>query len=242
MPPIEARKRELLFAVIREYVKTAEPVGSVTLMERYGIGLSPATIRNELAALEEQGLIEQPHTSAGRIPSERGFQLFIDMIIAERRAHESKLHRRKLQMPDGASTTEEAVKSVAKEVAEHAQEVVIVAFAPRRLYYTGLSYLFHQPEFQEFARVVRFSELIDRLDDVVAEVYPHVGTDVSVWIGRRNPFGNQCGTVIARCAMGDGHSGAVAIFGPLRMDYERCIAILDAAQQLFQETFDAAER
>ncbi len=234
---LETRKKDVLFAVVREYVKTAEPVGSVTLIERYGFDLSSATIRNELAALEELGLIEQPHTSAGRIPSERGFQLFVDTVLASRPTGEERGRKRKLRMPEERQVPAEAVKSVAKHIAEHANEAVIVAFGPRHLYYTGLSHLFSQPEFQEFGRVVRFSELIDRLDDIVAEVYPRVGTDITVWLGRKNPFGSQCGTVITQCAIGGGLRGAVGILGPLRMDYERCIELLDTTQHLFEEAF-----
>jgi transcriptional regulator of heat shock response len=236
---LEPRKKEVLFAVVREYVKTAEPVGSVTLIERYGFDLSSATIRNELAALEELGLIEQPHTSSGRIPSERGFQLFVDTVLASRSTGDERGRKRKVRMPEVAQVPEEAVKSVAKHIAEHANEAVIVAFGPRHLYYTGLSHLFSQPEFQEFGRVVRFSELIDRLDDIVAEVHPRVGNDVTVWLGRKNPFGSQCGTVVARCSVGGGAKGIVGILGPLRMDYERCIELVDTTQQLFAETFSS---
>ena len=234
---LESRKRDLLVAVIREYIKTAEPVGSVTLVEKYGFDLSPATIRNELAALEEEGLIEQPHTSAGRIPSERGFQVFVDRLVAERRAGTALPLRRRFQTPDAGAEPETTVKSVAKQVAEGANEAVIVAFGTHHVYYTGLSQLFSQPEFQEFGRVVRFSELIDRLDEVVGNVFPHVQEEVAVWLGRKNPFGAQCGTVIARCAIGGDTNGAMGILGPVRMDYERCVALLSGAQRMLAEIF-----
>jgi heat-inducible transcriptional repressor len=75
------RKREILRAVIRDYILTAEPVGSRTLSKRYDLGLSPATIRNELSDLEEEGLLRQPHTSAGRIPSDHGYRVFVDNLM-----------------------------------------------------------------------------------------------------------------------------------------------------------------
>ncbi|HEY8424457.1 MAG TPA: heat-inducible transcriptional repressor HrcA [Limnochordales bacterium] len=78
---MDQRKRQVLKAVVEDYVDTAEPVGSRTLARKYGLGVSPATIRNEMADLEEMGFLEQPHTSAGRIPSDRGYRFFVDVLM-----------------------------------------------------------------------------------------------------------------------------------------------------------------
>lgn len=78
---IDERKQKVLEAIIKDYVATAEPVGSRTIARKYGLGVSPATIRNEMADLEEMGLIEQPHTSAGRIPSQRGYRYYVDCLM-----------------------------------------------------------------------------------------------------------------------------------------------------------------
>lgn len=75
------RKQDILRAVIRDYIQTAEPVGSRTLSKKYDLGLSPATIRNELSDLEEEGLLRQPHTSAGRVPSDHGYRVFVDTLM-----------------------------------------------------------------------------------------------------------------------------------------------------------------
>lgn len=78
---MDQRKRQVLKAVVQDYVDTAEPVGSRTLARKYGLGVSPATIRNEMADLEEMGFLEQPHTSAGRIPSDLGYRFFVDALM-----------------------------------------------------------------------------------------------------------------------------------------------------------------
>ncbi|MFZ7103410.1 MAG: heat-inducible transcriptional repressor HrcA [Peptococcaceae bacterium] len=78
---LDARKRKILEAIIIDYISTAEPVGSRTIARKYDIGVSPATIRNEMSDLEEMGLIEQPHTSAGRIPSDAGYRFYVDCIM-----------------------------------------------------------------------------------------------------------------------------------------------------------------
>jgi len=92
------RRLEILRAIVDEYVATQEPVGSKAIADRHELGVSPATIRNEMALLEEEGLITAPHTSAGRIPTDRGYRVFVDKLAEvkplsapERRAIESFL-------------------------------------------------------------------------------------------------------------------------------------------------------
>jgi heat-inducible transcriptional repressor len=76
----DERRLEVLRAIVEDYVQTREPVGSRTLVERHRLGVSPATVRNDMAALEEAGFIAQPHTSAGRVPTDKGYRLFVDRL------------------------------------------------------------------------------------------------------------------------------------------------------------------
>lgn len=78
---MDDRKRMVLSAIVNDYIATAEPVGSRTIVKKYKLGVSPATVRNEMADLEELGYIQQPHTSAGRIPSERGYRYYVDYLM-----------------------------------------------------------------------------------------------------------------------------------------------------------------
>lgn len=78
---LDERKRRVLYAIVHDYIQTAEPVGSRTITRRYNLGVSPATIRNEMSDLEEMGFLEQPHTSAGRIPSDRGYRYYVDSLL-----------------------------------------------------------------------------------------------------------------------------------------------------------------
>ena len=89
----DERRSQVARAIVQDYVSTNDPVGSKALAERHDLGVSPATIRNDMAVLEEQGYITQPHTSAGRVPTDKGYRLFVDRLsavrplsIAERRA------------------------------------------------------------------------------------------------------------------------------------------------------------
>lgn len=107
---LDERHRRILFAVVTEYIASGKPVGSRRIARRYGIELSPATIRNALADLEEQELLHQPHTSAGRVPTDAGFRCFVDAMATAAeisRAHRSALIRRLQNLEPGADAIRE---------------------------------------------------------------------------------------------------------------------------------------
>lgn len=88
---LDERKRKILESIVRDYVETAEPVGSRAVVKKYALKISPATVRNEMADLEDMGYLEQPHTSAGRIPSEIGFRYFVDFIMEKQKLSDEEI-------------------------------------------------------------------------------------------------------------------------------------------------------
>jgi heat-inducible transcriptional repressor len=127
VPVLEDRKLEVLRAIVEDYVSTHEPVGSKTLVDRHNLGVSPATIRNDMAALEDEGYIAQPHTSAGRIPTDKGYRLFVDRLssvkplsTAERRAIQTFL--------DGAMDLDDIVGRTVRLLAQLTRQVAVVQY------------------------------------------------------------------------------------------------------------------
>jgi len=121
------RRLDVLRAIVEDYVATHEPVGSKALVERHRLGVSPATVRNDMAVLEEEGLIAQPHTSAGRIPTDKGYRLFVDRLTtvkpmskAERRAIASFL--------EGAHDLDDVIQRSVRLLAQLTQQVAIVQY------------------------------------------------------------------------------------------------------------------
>ncbi len=124
---LEDRKLEVLRAIVEDYVSTNEPVGSKALVERHHLGVSSATIRNDMAALEDDGYIVQPHTSAGRVPTDKGYRLFVDRLSAvkplspaERRAIQSFL--------EGAVDLDDVVGRTVRLLAQLTQQVAVVQY------------------------------------------------------------------------------------------------------------------
>src|SRR3954470_16590505 len=121
------RRLDVLRAIVQDYVATQEPVGSLSLLERHQLGVSPATVRNDMAALEDEGYITQPHTSAGRVPTDKGYRLFVDrlttlkpMSAAEKRAIASLL--------DGAVDLDDVVQRSVRLLAQLTRQVAVVQY------------------------------------------------------------------------------------------------------------------
>jgi heat-inducible transcriptional repressor len=124
---LDERKLDVLRAIVEDYVATHEPVGSKTLVDRHNLGVSPATVRNDMAALEEEGYITQPHTSAGRIPTDAGYRLFVDKLstvktlsAAEKKAISSFLV--------GAVDLDDVVRRTVRLLAQITRQVAIVQY------------------------------------------------------------------------------------------------------------------
>src|SRR3954469_2319409 len=128
--PLNHRARKILGAIVHEYLATGEAVGSRTVTRRYGIDLSPATVRNVMSDLEEAGLLKQPHTSAGRVPTDQGLRFFVDSLLKVRALNpkEREDMRSRYNLPEGGidSTLREASK-VLSDLSQH----TVVVLTPR---------------------------------------------------------------------------------------------------------------
>ncbi len=230
MDSLDSRQETLLKLTVRRYVKTAEPVGSAWLADESGLDVSSATVRNELAALEELGYLLQPHTSAGRAPSEKGYRYYVDRFLEKKKPNAAHVETFE-EIVKSAVEQDDRLRAAAKALAEIAQESALVAFAPRSVYYTGLSNLFAKPEFRQFAQVASMSKMLDHLDEVMEKMFSKVEPQTTIWIGRENPFGAECGLVVGRLpSEALAQEGAlIGLLGPMRMDYDLNAALIETA-------------
>lgn len=124
---MDARKFRILQAIIDDYILTAIPVGSRTISKKYEMGLSSATIRNEMSDLEEEGYIEQPHTSAGRIPSAKGYRYFVDHLMERERLTSAQLKAVRQAMRGEVSEMEEFMRSCCNMISQLTHYTALVA-------------------------------------------------------------------------------------------------------------------
>ncbi len=225
---MDERLSRLLRLVVEDVVARAEPVGSQHLVEAHGLDMSPATVRNAFAELEAEGYLYQPHTSSGRLPSEKGYRLYIDELMKP--AAPTKRERDQLaELRSKAESPEAALKASAKLMAEWTGSAFILGLRKADAYYTGLSPLFNQPEFRDWSRVVGLGEVLDRLDDVLARVRTRPFAEPTVLVGQECPFGNLCGAVFMDAP---GGRGLLCALGPMRMPYARHVGLLLAMKDL----------
>lgn len=227
MSDLTERKERLLKLIIEYYIRTAEPVGSKFLAENTDLGLSGATLRNEMRDLETEGYLTHPHTSAGRIPTEVGYKYYIGNIMKP--VSPKKRVQNEIEAIRKAEDENKArVKNLAKYLSSYMGGAVIVSFADDTLYYTGLSNLFSQPEFRNYAETVGMSAVFDECERYMFELLQQMkANEPSVVIGTSNPLGDSCGTVMLKIG-----GNVIAVVGPMRMSYRKTIGILEFIREL----------
>jgi len=227
---MDSRREQLLKLVIESYIERAEPVGSQFLVENADLGVSGATIRNEMRDLEEAGYLTHPHTSSGRIPTELGYRHYVENLM-DATIIEDK-HKEGVQTCFSGAEGKQSVKNIAKYIAEKTNNAVIVAFGSDSLYYTGMSQLFAQPEFRDYAYMIKASTIFDQCDDKIDDIIDLFENNIPrVLIGTENPFGQMTSMVGVRI-------GEVffTILGPMRMDYNKAFGFVDYLQSTTHDT------
>jgi transcriptional regulator of heat shock response len=248
LPELAPRQRDLLRAVIREFIGTARPVASMALVQRYRLGVSPATVRNELAALEQLGLLTHPHTSAGRVPTDLGYRFFIESLMPDIDLPAAERMTVSHQFRQASAVAAEALRLAASTLVRLTAEAALATLDPapeperatwtREIQYDGIDQILRHPEFEERDRV---REVVSLLSDrvLLARVLPPSleEGDVAVTIGSENaleplrPFA----LVVGRYGRPDHAAGYVCVVGPTRMDYPRTIAAVRVVGELMSD-------
>jgi len=218
-----SRKEQLFRTIVRQHIALGEPVGSKFLVEKSRMDCSPATVRNDMATLEQEGFLTHPHISAGRIPTEKGWKWYIEHFLEEQPLAK-KSQEALAKASDDGDDRQQAIKHVARTLAELSAETAIVGFSPDDTYYTGLSNLFTKPEFAELNLVQQLSSVVDHLDSVMRDLFKSRDTDVRVLMGEDNPIDEHCSLVVIRLETTE--PTVVALLGPMRMDYDQVLPLL----------------
>ncbi len=217
---MDERKRLILNIIIQEHIASGQPVPSSIIVEKYKLDCSPATVRHEMAELEDEGWIIQPYTSAGRVPTEKAYNFYLTTL------KEKALSKKESELLNDILLDETAAKQTAKKLAYLSNLAVIWAFHKNHVYYTGVSNLLQQPEFNQTDMVYDISAIIDRVDEIVSDIFETVDFTPRIMIGQKSPFGAFSGTIITRYH-GKNSTGLIGLIGPMRMDYAHNLARLN---------------
>lgn len=231
---MESRKEAILEAVVREYIETGLPVGSLTLVHKYQFPFSTATIRAEMADLEASGFLTHPHTSAGRVPTEKGYRYFVNLMQDEEGllAREEHATRKRLESMRGRY---ERRLEVASEVLSDLTRNMGFAGLSGEIFSHGLGNLFSQPEFLDPDRILKAAELLDNLTGLLYEL--PAGFDTRIFIGSEAPIGKSagCSIILSEFASPFGDRGCLGVIGPMRTNYSRNLAAIKEVKQVLED-------
>ncbi len=233
----EERKKQILQAIINHFVETAEPVGSNTILVSYQFHVSPATIRNDMMSLEEDGYIFQPHTSAGRVPTDKGYRLFVDEMADYKQARKEAIQaltqiRQKYKAEKVREKLYDAVSLLAR-----ATNCASFATTPDnpRTFFLGMSNILRQPEFLDNSvSASEVIEVLERSDNFVKTLASlNINESARTFIGEENilPQIQSCSIIVSKYT-NEGYTGYLGILGPKRMNYAYNIVLLEEVKKL----------
>ncbi len=233
---ITERQKLILESTVKEYVRSAEPVGSEFLKRHLKITLSPATIRNEMQELTKEGFLAQPHTSAGRVPTDKGYRFFVNQLLEKKETINKSSGKllKDIKVKNGPADPElKFIDSLAKNLAERSSSLILAYFSHQDFVWKeGWKEVFQEPEFEESGFIKDFLESVEDLEENIRDFYRKEIEEPSIhiYIGREIPMlqSDSLSLIISQGRFSPEETGVIALLGPKRMSYDKNIAIMSA--------------
>jgi heat-inducible transcriptional repressor len=230
------RQAAILAAIIEQYAEVASPVGSITLARLFNV--SSATIRSEMARLEELGFITHPHTSAGRIPTDKGYRFYVNALTEAESHSPLQLDRTTRAIEARVSThkdhADRAIRSAVDSLVDLTQNLGLATIG-NELYLSGIGNLFSQPEFTAGNHVQAVARLLDNLEPWLREAAPN--EPLNVFIGSENPIGKSSGAtlIVSRFRSPYSDKSYIGVLGPTRQSYGRVMRLVRQTGAMLEE-------
>lgn len=234
----QPRRKKVLQQIINHFIQTGEPVGSKTLIVSYKFAVSPATIRNDMMSLEKEGFLFQPHTSAGRVPTDRAYRIFVDEMADYDKARQEALTaltqiKQEYQVAKLREQLYDAVSLLSR-----ATKLVSFATTPDNphTFFLGMSNVLKQPEFSDPVRASEVLEVFEKEGNFVGTLKSlDVDDTIKTFIGEENILEKiqSCSIIVSKYQR-DGFEGYIGILGPKRMNYAFNIVMLEEIKKLLE--------
>ena len=230
------RQNQILIAIVEQYAEVASPVGSTLLAKLFNV--SSATFLADMADLEKMGFITQPHTSAGRIPTDKGYRYYVNNVSETNlnqlvTSHERRAERAISARVIGGGLPQQTIRNAVDTMAELTHNLGLATIGDQ-LYMSGLSNLLGQPEFIHTNSVQEVARLLDNLEPWLIETAPN--EPISVYIGAENPIGRSagCSLIISRFRSPYSDRSYVGMLGPTRQSYKDVISLVKRTGELLE--------
>lgn len=241
---LTARQTQILKVLIDEYINTAEPVGSLALERKYNLGISPATIRNEMAALIAKGYLRQPHTSAGRVPTPQAMKFYINQLMDEKQVSVVDEVQAKEKVWDVRNNPDQLMREATEALAMKTGTLAVSTIEDRGVWSYGHSFLFRYPQMfsmQVFYDLFATLEEQRRLQELFFERLTGINP-IEVLFGEELEWGHMepLGIVASRFSIGD-KEGAIGIVGPYGLNYPMVIPTVRYFGSLIRDMINEQE-
>jgi len=230
------RQTEILNRLIQEYIDSARPVSSQLLEKKYDFSICPAMIRIEMQKLTDKGFICQPHTSAGRVPTDKGYRFFVDNLLKS----EIPEFEDVLEIEDIFQKAEKdifkLVSRLTKFLAEQSSNFTILNLLERDFFWKeGWEEILQEPEFEEKDLISNFTELLESFEKNIENL--KINSGIKVYIGKENPFSKNkdFSIIISKCHLPKKEEGILSILGPKRMAYDRNISLINSLMKSLEK-------
>ena len=226
---LSSRQIQILVAIIEQYAEVASPVGSVTLAKLFGV--SSATIRSEMAKLEDMGYITHPHTSAGRIPTDKGYRFYVNRLNEN---NDSLLEQGNLLLNAQNNRADQSIRSAVDSLVELTGNLGLATIGDQ-LYINGIYNLFSQPEFESGEAVQSVARLLDNLEPWLKEASPN--EPINVYIGSENPIGKTSGVslIISKFSSPLSENTYIGVLGPTRQNYSKVVRLVKHTGEFLED-------
>jgi heat-inducible transcriptional repressor len=242
MEDLSQRQVDILKVIIQEYTETGDPVGSEILEKKYKLGVSPATIRNEMVELTQKGYLKKNHFSSGRVPSAHGFRFYIKHLMREKELSTIDEVAYKNSIWDERNETHRLLSQATKVLAQRTGLLSLTVTGAGDLYYSGVSHLLDKQEFLNLDLSRNLFELLDELHywNKVLIQCGKIDGEILYMLGEEdfnNPLLEPCACVFAEFETGSG-KGIIGVLGPKRMYYETVTPQIRYFSNLIQEVLN----
>jgi len=220
-----------LNALIQEYIDLAQPISSQLLEKKYDFGIRPAMIRIEMQKLTDKGFLYQPHTSAGRIPTDWGYRFFVDDLLKK----ELESFEMEDWFAEEIGDTIKFIQSLTKNLALSSQALALSYLENEKIFWKeGWEEILKEPEFREEDYIMNFTKLLENFEKNIENL--KINSGIKIYIGKENPLpkAKNFSIISSRCGL-PGEEIIFSLLGPKRMAYERNIRLMNSLTKLLKE-------
>ncbi len=230
---ISNRQAKILAAIVKENCESGQPVASQDIVDKYQFGVSPATIRNEMGCLEKLDYITQPHTSAGRVPTDKGFRYFVNQLMDKVRLTLKDQDRLKTDLMKLQMANAEISRRLAKLVSEYSQQASFALF-PEEVSTVGLSNLLSNPALpaEDAKEIAQFFDNIDEYSQKMIADYGSHGAEAMIGKEIQLSKTSDYSMIVSGLQLPSGKKGVIGLIGPKSMKYEKNLSLIEYVAKL----------